>query len=161
VKTGWILLILVTLIYGTLYYFDASHTKVALLATLDTAKLIVPILFFVAAIMFAIEYFFDEDKLKKYLGIDRGFRAWMITLVGGVLSHGPSYVWYPMLQNLREKGVRDSLVVVFLYARSIKIPWVPMMIVYFGLEFTSIFMIYILIGALVQGFLVSIFEKNK
>jgi uncharacterized membrane protein YraQ (UPF0718 family) len=66
-----------------------------------------------------------------------------------------------MLQNLREKGVRDSLVVVFLYARSIKIPWVPMMIVYFGLKFTSVFMIYILLGALVQGMLVSIFEKNK
>jgi uncharacterized membrane protein YraQ (UPF0718 family) len=160
-KMGWILLAVVTLVYMALYYFDASHIEVAMSSALDTAKLILPILLFVGLIMFFIEYFFDEKKLKQHLGRDRGIKAWIIALVGGILSHGPSYVWYPMLENLRDKGVRDSLVVVFLYARSIKIPWIPMMVVYFGWEFTSIFMIYILIGALVQGFLVSIFEKNK
>lgn len=160
-KMGWILLAVVTLVYMALYYFDASHIEVAMSSALDTAKLILSILLFVGLIMFFIEYFFDEKKLKQHLGRDRGIKAWIIALVGGILSHGPSYVWYPMLENLRDKGVRDSLVVVFLYARSIKIPWIPMMVVYFGWEFTSIFMIYILIGALVQGFLVSIFEKNK
>jgi len=160
-KTGWILLGIVSVVYGVLFYFDTSHIQVAVVAALDTARLIVPILLFVGIIMFVIEYFFNEEKLKKHLGVDRGIKAWMIALVGGILSHGPSYVWYPMLQSLREKGVRDSLVIVFLYARSIKIPWIPMMIVYFGWEFTSVFMVYILMGALAQGMLVAIFEKNK
>ena len=56
-----------------------------------------------------------------------------------------------MLADLRSQGARDSLIVAFFYARAIKLPWLPVMISYFGLTFTLVLCFYILLGAWLQG----------
>ena len=56
-----------------------------------------------------------------------------------------------MLSDLRSHGVRDGLIVTFFYARAIKLPWLPMMVAYFGTGFTIALTFYILLGAVLQG----------
>jgi len=160
-KSGWIMLGIVSVVYAILYFINAEKFMQVLFTSLSVLKIIAPIIVVVGVIMFITEYYVDDEKLIKHLDTDRGVKAWFIALVGGILSHGPSYVWYPMLQNFREKGVRDSLIITFLYARSIKIPWLPMMVVYFGMQFTAVFMFYIIVGAVAQGMLSSLFFTQK
>jgi len=78
----------------------------------------------------------------------------------GILSHGPIYVWYPLLKDLKEHGMRTGLVTVFLYNRAIKIPLLPIMIFYFGISFVIILSIYMIIASIFQGKIIEILEDK-
>jgi len=71
------------------------------------------------------------------------------------------YAWYPMIADLRSHGLKDGLVVVFFYTRAIKLPLLPLMIDYFGVSFTLVLSFYILIGALLQGWIFEQLERKQ
>lgn len=150
-KSGWIIAGSVGMIYGILAFFDPHNTFAALQESLELLKMILPILIIVFFLMILLNSFIDPKAVAAHLGEESGAKGYFIALVGGILSHGPGYVWYPMLQSFREKGAKDGLIVAFIYARSIKIPWLPLMISYFGLAFTLMLSLYIILGALLQG----------
>ena len=56
-------------------------------------------MFSIVSILYEVLYFYHPDKIFASL------KGWSIALFGGILSHGPGYIWYLMLQELREKGV--------------------------------------------------------
>jgi len=138
-------------LYIILYFFNADKTISSLFASLKVLKMIVPILLIVFFLMALLNTFVNEKSIAKHLGKESGAKGWFIALFGGILSHGPGYIWYPMLQELRNKGALDGLVVAFVYARSIKLPWLPLMINYFGISFTIVLSFYIILGAFIQG----------
>ena len=72
-------------------------------------------------------------------------------VIGGILSHGPMYVWYGMLEEMREHGLKDGLIATFLYARAVKLPLLPFMIGLFGVTFAVVINLYILLFAILQG----------
>jgi len=150
-KSGYIMLGMVGLLYIIFYFFNVQKTEAALLASLDVLKMIAPILIVVFFLIALLNTFIDEKSIAKHLGEESGFKGWLIVLLGGILSHGPGYIWYPMLQQLRKKGALDGLVIAFIYARAIKLPWLPLMINYFGVNFTIVLSFYIILGAFVQG----------
>ncbi len=112
---------------------------------------ILPILAVVILMTATINFFLQPKQIVKHLGKESGAKGWFAMLLAGVISHGPMYAWYPLIDDLRRHGMRDGLIVVFFYARAIKIPLLPMMIDYFGLLFTLILSCYILLGAIIQG----------
>ena len=71
------------------------------------------------------------------------------------------YAWDPLIEDLRNHGMRDGLTVVFFAARTITIPLLPMMVDYFGLTFTSVLSAYVLLGALFQGLLLEMLKPTK
>lgn len=150
-KSGYIMLGVVLILYVVLYLFNSNKTLDALFASLNILKMIAPILLAVFFLMALLNTFLNEKIIAKHLGKDSGAKGWLIALLGGVLSHGSTYIWYPMLQELRDKGALDGLVVAFLYARAIKLPWLPLMVSYFGTSFTLVLSFYIVLGAFVQG----------
>ena len=79
---------------------------------------------------------------------NKGIREWIIAIVAGILSIGPGYVWYPILKDLRDKGVEDRFLVAFLYNRAIKIPWLPMLIFYFGWTYSVVLLIVMVIASI-------------
>ena len=150
-KSGIIILAITCTLYIVLYFFNADKTVASLFASLKVLEMIAPILLIVFFLMALLNTFIDEKSIAKHLGKDSGAKGWFIALFGGILSHGPGYIWYPMLQELRNKGALDGLVVAFIYARSIKLPWLPLMISYFGISFTIVLSFYIILGAFIQG----------
>jgi hypothetical protein len=56
-----------------------------------------------------------------------------------------------MLSDMRKHGLKDGLIVIFFYARAVKLPLLPMMLAIFGLAYTIIINIYIIIFAIIQG----------
>ncbi len=143
--------------YLLTFYFNPQAGKEALLVVLETIKMIAPILLVVFFLMALLNTFIDSKSISRHIGEQSGMRGWIIALVGGVLSHGPAYVWYPMLSDLRKHGARDGLVVAFFYTRSIKLPWLPLMISYFGLAFTVVLTVLVILSAWIQGMIVDKF----
>lgn len=106
--------------------------------------------------MVALEYFVSPENVRKYLGKSAGLKRWLIAVAGGIISTGPIYMWYPMLRQLRKKGVKYGFIATFLYNRAVKPPLIPMIILYFGLKYTVVLTIVMIIISIVQGI---IFEK--
>ena len=150
-RSGWIMLAVTLILYIVTVFLDPSIAHSALNKAMDTLKMIAPIMLFVFFLMALLNTFIKPKKIAKHLGEDSGLKGVLAALGGGVLSHGPSYVWYPILSDLRNHGARDGLIVAFFYARAIKLPWLPVMIGYFGIAFTLVLSIYILLGAWMQG----------
>jgi uncharacterized membrane protein YraQ (UPF0718 family) len=160
-KSGLIMLIIVILIYIILYLSGFDNVLLALNYSFKSLKKLSFVFVMVFVMMFLIDMFVDDKKISRYFNTAKGIRAYLIAMIAGVLSHGSSYAWYPLLQSLREKGVKDSLIITFLYARSIKIPWIPMMIAYLGTGFTVVLTIYIMIASLIQGLIVRKFFEGE
>jgi len=62
---------------------------------------------------------------------EKGIKKWIFVIIGGVLSTGAIYMWYPFLADLKDKGLNYGLISCFLYNRAIKIPLLPLMVFYF------------------------------
>ncbi len=157
---GKYLLLVVIIFYGVLFLTNSETSLSALQKSIMILMKILPI--FVAVILFTatLNYFIKPKQIASHLGRESGAKGWLWALAAGVISHGPMYAWYPLLEDLRGHGMRDGLIVVFFFSRAVKIPLLPMMVDYFGWTFTLILSLYILIGALIQGWILDIIEQN-
>ncbi len=153
-------LILVIALYIVLFFLKSDKIKASLDASWSIFVSIIPVLILVVFIMGVSNYFLKPKKVSKYLGKESGVKGWFISALFGILSHGPIYVWYPLLKDLKEHGMRSGLVAVFLYNRAIKIPLLPVMIFYFGVFFVLILCIYMIIASIVQGKIIEIIEAK-
>ncbi|MDD3770594.1 MAG: permease [Sulfuricurvum sp.] len=141
----------VAVAYGVLWGFDPHSGLKALEKSGTIVWSLLPIFAFVILITALVNYFLKPARFVKHFGAESGKKGWFLSLASGVLSHGPMYAWYPMLQEMRERGIREGYLVAFLYARSIKIPLLPLMVEYFGWLFTIVLTVYILLGSWIQG----------
>ena len=154
-------LILVIILYIVLYFLKSEKIINSLSASKDIFVNIIPVLFLVIFLMGISNYLLTPKKVSKYLGIKSGFKGWFLSALFGIISHGPIYVWYPFLKDLKEHGMRTGLVAVFLYNRAIKIPLLPIMIFYFGVYFVIILYIYMIVASLFQGKIIEIIEEKN
>ncbi|WP_345993101.1 permease [Sulfurimonas sp. HSL-1716] len=159
--SGTIFLPIVITTYIVLAFLHPSKTLTALDASFHVFLRILPIITAVIILLGVFNYFFDAKKFSQKLQMGSGVKGWFFALAGGVISHGPVYVWYPLLTDLRTHGMRDGLIVAFVYSRSIKVPMLPVMIDYFGWKFTVILSIYILIASVLQGVVMDFFKTNS
>ncbi|WP_456386168.1 permease [Desulfolithobacter sp.] len=148
--------LLVAAAYAILFFHDRNQALLALYRSGTVLVRILPVLVVVILFTGLVNYLLRPGQIVKHLGAESGLRGWFIALMAGVISHGPMYVWYPMIQDLRNQGTRDGLLVAFFYARAIKVPFLPLMIDYFGLGFTLVLSCYILIGSIVQGWIMEL-----
>ncbi|MBW2683367.1 MAG: permease [Deltaproteobacteria bacterium] len=147
--------------YVILAFLNFSGAIAALQKSGMTLLKILPILAVVILMTATINFFLQPKQIVKHLGKESGAKGWLAMLFAGVISHGPMYAWYPLIDDLRRHGMRDGLIVVFFYARAIKIPLLPLMIDYFGLLFTLILSLYILLGAIIQGLILETIPEKR
>jgi len=158
-KISWIMLLLTLVIYIVTAFFNSDVALASLQKSFEIIKSIAPIIVIVLFLMAIFTTLVKPKKMVKHIGDDSDLKGWMIAVFGGVLSHGSTYIWYPVLSQMRNEGAREGLIVAFFYARAIKLPWIPVMIAYFGLTFTLLLSLYILVGAVVQGIIADKFVK--
>ena len=154
------LLVLVIICYIVLFFVNSQLAVDSLQKSGKVLAKILPIFGLVIVFTASINYFLRPKQIAKHLGKEAGIKGWLWSMAGGVISHGPIYAWFPLLEDLREHGMRDALIVVFIYARAIKVPILPIMVDYFGWTFTLALSFYILIGSILQGWLLELFEKS-
>jgi len=154
--TAWYFLLFVVLIYLIVAFFRAEAVMPSLEFSWSIVVKIIPVFILVFAVMVITNYYITPANVSKYLGKSSGIKKWLIAVAGGIISTGPIYMWYPMLKELKSKGVKYGFIATFLYSRAIKPPMIPMIIFYFGLEFTVILTIVMIVMSIIQGM---IFEK--
>lgn len=122
---------------------------------------IAPILGLVFVVLFLVNLLLDPAWIRKHLGRDSGWKGWFYAVVGGIFVSGPPYMLYPMLGEFRRHGAREAFLAVILYNRNVKIPFIPVLIYYFGLRYTVILSLYIILFSLVNGWLVELLVGSR
>jgi len=163
-KGSWIflaisaLLLILALIFNPEKGIQVWHFLLHLLST------ILPVLALVFVIMVLINLFLKTQLLIKYMGKGSGLKGWIIAVVTGILSVGAIYMWFPVLKEMIDKGVKHGLIAVFLYNRGIKLQWMPVLALYFSVKYIVVLTLIMLLASLVQGLIIErLFrnEKNK
>ncbi len=158
---GITFLILVAMSYLVLFLFKPEATGEALFQTGKTLLKIIPLLIFVILAIASVNLYVEGDKIKQHLGEGSGIKGWFWAILVGILVSGPVYIFFPFLRELKKRGTKNSLIVVFLYNRNIKILFFPVMIFYFGWGFTLISSIYIIIFSILNGLIIGYILNNK
>ncbi len=159
---GWWFLLGVILIYLLVGIFRLDVVVASLKFFLLIIKKIILIFVFVFVLMVLINYFISSKKLMKYFGKKAGLKGWIISIVSGLISTGPMYMWYPLLSQMKKKGVKNRFVVAFLYNRAIKLPLLPLLIFYFGWIYVIVLTLVMVVASIAQGIIVEkILEVRK
>mgnify|MGYP006297313289 CR=1 FL=1 len=160
-NTDWYVLAGIVLVYGLVFVLDPTGAMESLASSWAIAITIAPILVLVTVFVAASHYAVSPDLIATYLGSDSGAIGYLVAIGGGVLSHGPVYAWYTLLADLRERGMRDGLIAVFLYNRAIKIPLLPLFLYYFRLEYAVVLLGSMILASIVQGIAVDRFLSRS
>ncbi|NIA03751.1 MAG: hypothetical protein GWP09_00180 [Nitrospiraceae bacterium] len=112
---------------------------------------IIPVFVFVYVLMVLTDYYVTPQFVIKHLS-GRGLKKWIYVVLGGMVSSGPIYMWYPLLAELRDKGLSYRLITCFLYNRAIKIALIPLAIFYFGWVYVLVLTLVMIFISIVQGF---------
>ena len=159
-KGGWLFLAAVVTIYGITAVIDWDLTRRALDSFIKIADKVAPALVLVFVLIFISALFLNPKRIKKFLGKQSGLKGWFIAIVAGIFSTGPIYAWYAVLADLKQQGMRSALMVAFLYSRAIKLPLLPLMIHYFGMSYTLMLCLYLIVFAVVSGMVMQSLEDK-
>ncbi|MDF1577825.1 MAG: hypothetical protein RQ753_05990 [Desulfurivibrionaceae bacterium] len=150
----WKFLLLMLAVYPVVGFLNPDLAGQALAGFKSMVMKVIPILGLVFIALFAVNLLLNPERIKKHLGRDSGIMGWFYAVIGGILISGPPYVLYPMLGEFKRLGVRNSLIAVYLYNRNVKIPFLPVMAYYFGLRYTVVVSVLIILFSLLNGLLV-------
>ncbi len=159
--TGWYFLAGVIILYIIVALIKPAALLPSLKFFLNIIIKIIPVFILIFILMAVINLFVTTKKLVKYFGKKSGVKGWIAAIITGIISTGPIYLWYPLLNDLQKGGVRNGLIAAFLYNRAVKIPLLALMIVYFGLTYTIILTIVMIIASIFQGLIVEEIVEAK
>jgi len=151
---GWIFLALVLVAYGLLSLINPKATTESLTFFIHVMGQVLPVLGLVFLLLFVANLVLEPKWIRRYLGKGSGIKGWGTAVIGGVLSMGPVYAWYAMLGELRQKGMRIALIATFLYSRSVKLPLLPLLIHYFGVNYTLVLCFYLICFSIITGMVI-------
>jgi uncharacterized membrane protein YraQ (UPF0718 family) len=156
----WIFPVLVLTVYIILFIITPDNALIALKRSGKTFINIIFPLCFVFIFMTVLNLFIKPKHIVKLIGKGTTMRGVLLTTVAGIISMGPIFIWYGFLKELRENGVENSLLAIFLGNRAIKPFLLPVMIAYFGWIYTLILTVFTILGALVVGYSVGAVVKE-
>lgn len=151
--SGWLFLIAVGGLYAFIGLFRPSIVSDALASFAPLLLRIVPVLVVVFGLLFLVSLFLERKWLVQHLGNASGCGGWALTVACGILAAGPLYVWYPLLGELKAKGMSNALIATFLYSRALKLPLLPLMVHCFGAAYTVTLSVCIILFSVMSGLL--------
>jgi uncharacterized membrane protein YraQ (UPF0718 family) len=154
INQAWWFLGIISVFYLGLLIFSPDLFKQSFRFFFKLLIKLIPVLLGVYLITFFINWLLKPRKVIRYLGYKSGFKGIIIAITGGIISTGPIYVWFSLLADLRNMGMTNFLITIFLYNRAIKIPLLPLIIYYFGLQFTITLTVLLIIFSILNGWLV-------
>ena len=158
---NWLFLFWVLIVYVWTMFIDFDYfVKVSQTFLKIMIYQILPVLAIVFVFMLVLNFFLQNNKVKSYLKNTKHSTKYFFAVLGGILSTGPVYMWYPFLKELKQHWISRGHIATFIYARAVKIPLLAAMIFYFGLKYTIIFNTVLIILALVLGLIIDLFFKE-
>jgi uncharacterized membrane protein YraQ (UPF0718 family) len=141
-------------LYLVLWHIAPEKTIAAVRSSLGVFFHLLLPLCLVFLLMIALNMFLKPPHITKFLAKGTTIEKKLFSVVLGIISAGPIYAWYPMLQDLRKRGVQPSLFAVFLVTRAVKPALLPIMISFFGWAYILVLTLLIVGGSLCVGLVV-------
>ena len=160
ISGSWYFLIIILLIYLGLFVFKQDIFSSSIIFFYNIILKIIPVFIFVFVLMSLTNYFITPKFVMKHL-VKKGVKKWFFIIIGGILSTGPIYMWYPLLADLKNKGLNYGLIACFLYNRAIKIPLLPIAIFYFGWKYILVLSFVTVFMSVIQGILINKLMRVK
>ncbi len=154
INKSWYYLLSVIIAYLILLILNKNLFLSGMKFFLEISYQIIPVLIIIFLLMTILNYAISPKRIIKHLGEESGLKGWLIAIAGGIISHGPVYVWYPLLAELQERGMKIGLISCFLYNKAIKIPLLPFMIFYFSWKFVLVLIIMMIFSSIIQGIVI-------
>ncbi|MBN2111865.1 hypothetical protein JW707_02070 [Candidatus Woesearchaeota archaeon] len=159
---GWYFLLIVIAICIVVFIAKPSAMMPSLSFFAGIIKKIIPVFILIFALLVIMNWLVKPEKIVKHLGKDAGAKGWFYSIIGGIISTGPIYMWYPLLSELQKHKARNGYVAAFLYNRAVKPALLPLFIYYFGLVYAVVLTIVMIIASVFQGIIVEkIMEVKK
>ena len=159
-KWQWYFIWIVFVVYFLVFFFS----KEKFYAITDRfVKLIfefIPMFFLIFVLLFLTNYFVDVKTLKKYLWEEAGLKWWIISILWWIISVWPSYARYPLLEGLKKKWIKSRYIATFIYNRWIKLHFYPILIMYFGLTYSLILLLVMVVFSIPQWLIVEKLEET-
>ena len=153
-SASWYFLGIIIVIYFLLFIFKQKIYLDSLSFFSQIIYKVIPIFILVFILMGFVNYFITPEFIMKHLK-ERGIKKWFYVIAGGILSTGPIYMWYPLLSDLKNKGLNYGLISCFLYNCAIKIPLLPLAIIYFNWQYVLILTFVMIFVSVIQGILIN------
>ncbi|MCW9088269.1 MAG: hypothetical protein OQK54_01925 [Gammaproteobacteria bacterium] len=150
---GWWFLGAVLALYGLVALIEPQAAARAWQQFDRAMRQLLPMLGVIFVLLLLVDRLAGRRQVMRLLGEGSGLRGWLTAVVGGIIAAGPIYLWYGLAAELRAKGMRNGLLVTFLYSRAVKLPLLPLLIHYFGLAYTLVLTGYLILFALISGVL--------
>jgi len=154
--TQWHILVILIVVYILLFIFYPEKGDEAFAKSLKLLERILPLLILVLALMLIFHHFLPIKVIVDYMSKSSGIKKWIIAILAGLISVGSIYTWYPILRRLMEEGTSPGLISTFLYARAVKLQYIPLLVVYFGVEYTIIVTAALIVASVVIGIIMNI-----
>ncbi len=161
VSRWWIFPIVILVIYGLLFLCSPSDASQALRSSGNVLRTLVWPMLLVFMMIMALNLFVKPSQINRFFGRNAGVKGYILSATSGIISTGPIYAWYPLLQDLRARGAADSLIAVFLFNRAVKPFLLPVMIGYFGWKYVVILTILMVLGSFAVGYCMTILMKEE
>jgi len=160
-KNSWLFLVVILILFFVFFIVNPEKGNKIFVFYKHLLGQVLPILALVYFILLATNYFVNNQKIKQIMLETSGFKIWIFTILAGILSVGPVYMWFPLLKDLKEKGIKDRYMAAFLYNRGIKIQWIPILVLYFRLKYVLVLAFVMALFSIPQGLLTEYFSKAK
>jgi uncharacterized membrane protein YraQ (UPF0718 family) len=159
---GWWFLGIAVLICAAAFLFRRDAIAPSLSFFWGVIKKIIPVFVLIFALLVIMNMLVKPKSIVKHLGKGSGVKGWAFAVVGGILSTGPIYMWYPLLNEMQKHGTRPAYLAAFLYNRALKPALLPLFIYYFGLAYVIVLSSVMLVASVFQGIIVEkIVEAKK
>ncbi len=154
--TAWHFLGIMIFLYLLFFFLNTEIFWSSFDFFTKTLSQIFPIFLFIFVLMVIVNKYINRAFILKHIRGNK-IKSWIFIILGGIISTGPPYLWYPLLKELKEKGVHDGEIAAFLYNRSIKPAFFPLMILYFGLQYTITLSFVVIFLSFFQAGIVNFF----
>jgi len=153
-SSGMSFFLIVVGIYMGVGIVDTGTMATALTNSWKMLVKLMPVMGLVFTVNALVNNFIHPDWIERHLGKSSGWHGWALVLGVSMVMPGSPFIIYPLLHELTQKGLKKSLAAVFLYNRTVKITFLPAMTLYFGVRYTVVLSLFILVAAILNGIIV-------
>lgn len=120
-----------------------------------------PGLFIAYFSLIIVHVFLHPENMLRHLKGRSKVKKWGTAVMGGLLSQGPAYLWYPLLAESRKNGASKGFPVVFLANKAINLAFLPTFILFFGFRYVLLLTILMIVSSILQGIVFERLEEKR
>ena len=159
-RAHWIIL-LITGLYFWAYTVDPGKTWQALERGMAIFVTALPIIIAVFGLIGLTQAWISRERVSKMVGQESGWSGLLLAAVCGTILIGPAYIIFPLLMSLHQQGARWAVIATVLAAYTVKIPMIPLEVLFLGWKFSLVRGVLTLMFAIPMGLLLEKLMTKK